>query len=99
MTIETLRERYRLHRSPPRQRAMIGGPLTASISATDYQCQLMGGFQEELQKDFAQGATEGQEQDFSKGHQQGFAGGRRQDHTEDSLVGQQEGRKQSVEAA
>ena len=33
MTIETLRGRYRLHRFPPRQRAVTGEPLTASISA------------------------------------------------------------------
>ena len=87
MTIETLRGRYRLHRFPPRQRAVTGEPLTASISAADYQRQLMDGFQEGLQKGFAQGMTEGQEQGFSEGHQQGFAEGRR------------EGRKQFVEAA
>ena len=46
MTIETLRGRYRLHRFPPRQRAVTGEPLTASISAADYQRQLMDGFQE-----------------------------------------------------
>ena len=62
MTIETLRGRYRLHRFPPRQRAVTGEPLTASISAADYQRQLMDGFQEGLQKGFAQGMTEGQEQ-------------------------------------
>lgn len=73
MTIETLRGRYRLHRFPPRQRAVTGEPLTASISAADYQRQLMDGFQEGLQKGFAQGMTEGQEQGFSEGHQQGFA--------------------------
>lgn len=50
MTIETLRGRYRLHRFPPRQRAVTGEPLTASISAADYQRQLMDGFQEGLQK-------------------------------------------------
>ena len=33
MTIETLRGRYRLHRFPPRQRAVTGEPLTTSISA------------------------------------------------------------------
>ena len=55
MTIETLRGRYRLHRFPPRQRAVTGEPLTASISAADYQRQLMDGFQEGLQKGFAQG--------------------------------------------
>ena len=44
MTIETLRGRYRLHRFPPRQRAVTGEPLTASISAADYQRQLMDGF-------------------------------------------------------
>lgn len=75
MTIETLRGRYRLHRFPPRQRAVTGEPLTASISAADYQRQLMDGFQEGLQKGFAQGMTEGQEQGFSEGHQQGFAEG------------------------
>ncbi|MCV5778273.1 flagellar assembly protein FliH, partial [Escherichia coli] len=74
-------------------------PLTASISAADYQRQLMDGFQEGLQKGFAQGMTEGQEQGFSEGHQQGFAEGRRQGYTEGSLAGQQEGRKQFVEAA
>ncbi|HDO7456219.1 TPA: flagellar assembly protein FliH [Escherichia coli] len=99
MTIETLRGRYRLHRFPPRQRAVTGEPLTASISAADYQRQLMDGFQEGLQKGFAQGMTEGQEQGFSEGHQQGFAEGRRQGYTEGSLAGQQEGRKQFVEAA
>lgn len=57
MTIETLRGRYRLHRFPPRQRAVTGEPLTASISAADYQRQLMDGFQEGLQKGFAQGMT------------------------------------------
>lgn len=71
MTIETLRGRYRLHRFPPRQRAVTGEPLTASISAADYQRQLMDGFQEGLQKGFAQGMTEGQEQGFSEGHQPG----------------------------
>lgn len=55
MTIETLRGRYRLHRFPPRQRAVTGEPLTTSISAADYQRQLMDGFQEGLQKGFAQG--------------------------------------------
>ena len=90
MTIETLRGRYRLHRFPPRQRAVTGEPLTASISAADYQRQLMDGFQEGLQKGFAQGMTEGQEQGFSEGHQQGFAEGRRQGYTEGSLAGQQE---------
>lgn len=75
MTIETLRGRYRLHRFPPRQRAVTGEPLTTSISAADYQRQLMDGFQEGLQKGFAQGMTEGQEQGFSEGHQQGFAEG------------------------
>ncbi|EEQ9789838.1 flagellar assembly protein H, partial [Escherichia coli] len=99
MTIETLRGRYRLHRFPPRQRAVTGEPLTTSISAADYQRQLMDGFQEGLQKGFAQGMTEGQEQGFSEGHQQGFAEGRRQGYTEGSLAGQQEGRKQFVEAA
>ncbi|EHK7278928.1 MAG: FliH/SctL family protein [Escherichia coli] len=99
MTIETLRGRYRLHRFPPRQRAVTGEPLTASISAADYQRQLMDGFQEGLQKGFAQGMTEGQEQGFSEGHQQGFAEGRRQGYTEGSLAGQQEGRKQFVDAA
>ena len=89
MTIETLRGRYRLHRFPPRQRAVTGEPLTASISAADYQRQLMDGFQEGLQKGFAQGMTEGQEQGFSEGHQQGFAEGRRQGYTEGSLAGQQ----------
>ncbi len=83
MTIETLRGRYRLHRFPPRQRAVTGEPLTASISAADYQRQLMDGFQEGLQKGFAQGMTEGQEQGYTEG----------------SLAGQQEGRKQFVEAA
>ncbi len=77
MTIETLHGRYRLHRFPPRQRAVTGEPLAASISAADYQRQLMDGFQEGLQKGFAQGMTEGQEQGFSEGHQQGFAEGRR----------------------
>ncbi len=43
MTIETLRGRYRLHRFPPRQRAVTGEPLTTSISAADYQRQLMDG--------------------------------------------------------
>ena len=99
MTIETLRGRYRLHRFPPRQRAVTGEPLTTSISAADYQRQLMDGFQEGRQKGFAQGMTEGQEQGFSEGHQQGFAEGRRQGYTEGSLAGQQEGRKQFVEAA
>jgi len=99
MTIETLRGRYRLHRFPPRQRAVTGEPLTTSISAADYQRQLMDGFQEGLQKGFAQGMTEGQEQGFSEGHQQGFAEGRRQGYTEGSLAGQQEGRKQFIEAA
>lgn len=75
MTIETLRGRYRLHRFPPRQRAVTGEPLTASISAADYQRQLMDGFQEGLQKGFAQGMTEGQEQGFSEGHQQGLPRG------------------------
>lgn len=75
MTIETLRGRYRLHRFPPRQRAVSGEPLTASISAADYQRQLMDGFQEGLQKGFAQGMTEGQEQGFSEGHQQGLPRG------------------------
>ena len=60
MTIETLRGRYRLHRFPPRQRAVTGEPLTTSISAADYQRQLMDGFQEGLQKGFAQGMTEGE---------------------------------------
>ncbi len=50
MTIETLRGRYRLHRFPPRQRAVTGEPLTTSISAADYQRQLMDGFQEGLTK-------------------------------------------------
>lgn len=99
MTIETLRGRYRLHRFPPRQRAVTGEPLTTSISAADYQRQLMDGFQEGLQKGFAQGMTEGREQGFSEGHQQGFAEGRRRGYTEGSLAGQQEGRKQFVEAA
>ncbi|EJI9012322.1 flagellar assembly protein H [Escherichia albertii] len=99
MTIETLRGRYRLHRFPPRQRAVSGEPLAASISAADYQRQLMDGFQEGLQKGFAQGMTEGQEQGFSEGHQQGFAEGRRQGYTEGSLAGQQEGRKQFTQAA
>lgn len=66
MTIETLRGRYRLHRFPPRQRAVTGEPLTASISAADYQRQLMDGFQEGLQKGFAQGMTEGQERALAK---------------------------------
>ncbi|MCD3653622.1 flagellar assembly protein H, partial [Escherichia coli] len=99
MTIETLRGRYRLHRFPPRQRAVTGEPPTASISAADYQRPLTDGSQEGLQKGFAQGMTEGQEQGFSEGHQQGFAEGRRQGYTEGSLAGQQEGRKQFVEAA
>ncbi|EFB2831390.1 flagellar assembly protein FliH [Escherichia sp. 93.0743] len=46
MTIETLRGRYRLHRFPPRQRAMASEPLIAGISAADYQRQLKDGFQE-----------------------------------------------------
>lgn len=50
MTIETLRGRYRLHRFPPRQRAVTGEPLTASISAADYQRQLMDGFRKGCKK-------------------------------------------------
>ncbi len=91
MTIETLRGRYRLHRFPPRQRAVTGEPLTTSISAADYQRQLMDGFQEGLQKGFAQGMTEGQEQGFSEGHQQGFAEGRRQGYTKAASPGSRKG--------
>ena len=43
MTIETLRGRYRLHRFPPRQRAVTGEPLTPRISAAGYQPQVVGG--------------------------------------------------------
>lgn len=32
MTIETLRGRYRLHRFPPRQRAVTGEPLTPALA-------------------------------------------------------------------
>lgn len=99
MTIETLRGRYRLHRFPPRQRAVASEPLIAGISAADYQRQLKDGFQEGLQKGFEQGMTEGIDQGFLEGHQKGFEDGRRQGYTEGSLAGQQEGRKQYVEAA
>ncbi|POT58669.1 flagellar assembly protein FliH [Citrobacter amalonaticus] len=99
MAIENLRGRYRLHRFPPRQRALPGESLTPGMTAADYQRQLMDGFQEGLQKGFEQGMTEGQEQGFQEGHQKGHDEGRRQGYTEGSLAGQLEGRKQFELAA
>ncbi|WP_253379879.1 flagellar assembly protein FliH [unidentified bacterial endosymbiont] len=99
MALETMRGRYRLHRFPPRQRALQSEPLSAGISPADYQRQLMDGFQEGLQKGFGQGMSEGHEQGFQEGRQKGFDEGRREGYTEGSLAGQQEGRKQFALAA
>ncbi|EHK0945845.1 flagellar assembly protein FliH [Citrobacter farmeri] len=99
MAIENLRGRYRLHRFPPRQKVIHNEQLTTGITPTDYQHQLMDGFQEGLQKGFEQGMTEGQEQGFMEGHQKGHDEGRRQGYTEGSLAGQLEGRKQFEQAA
>ena len=93
MAIETLRGRYRLHRFPPRQRAMQSEQLSPGMSPAEYQRQLMEGFQEGLQKGFEQGMGEGHEQGFQEGLQKGFDEGRRKGYTEGSLAGQQEGRK------
>ncbi|HFK4479344.1 TPA: flagellar assembly protein FliH [Citrobacter sedlakii] len=99
MAIEHLRGRYRLHRFPPRQRAVPTESLSSGILPADYQRQLMEGFQEGLQKGFEQGMVEGQEQGFQEGHQKGHDEGRRQGYTEGSLAGQQEGRQQFELAA
>lgn len=99
MAIETLRGRYRLHRFPPRQRALQSEQLPQGITTADYQHQLMEGFQEGLQKGFTQGMAEGLEQGVEEGHQKGYEEGHRAGHTEGSLAGQQEGRKQFMLAS
>ncbi|WP_312410877.1 flagellar assembly protein FliH [Pseudescherichia sp.] len=93
--MQTLRGRYRVHRFPPRHAALSG----ASTGSADFQRQLMDGYQQGLEKGFAEGVSEGQETGFREGQAKGQAEGYRQGYAEGSLVGQQAGLAQFTQAA